>query len=53
VAERKAIADAQKIIATWNARQAGGREPFVVDDEIISADFSRLNPERHPHRRVA
>jgi hypothetical protein len=25
-AERKAIADAQKIVAIWNARQAGGRE---------------------------
>jgi hypothetical protein len=24
-AERKAIADAQKIVAIWNARQAGGR----------------------------
>ena len=25
-AERKAIADAHKIVAVWNARQAGGRE---------------------------
>jgi hypothetical protein len=25
-AERKAVADAQKIVAIWNARQAGGRE---------------------------
>ena len=25
-AERKAIADAQKIVAIWNARQTGGRE---------------------------
>ena len=25
-AERKAIADAQKIVAIWNARQASGRE---------------------------
>src|SRR6516164_10255559 len=25
-AERKAIADAQKIVSIWNARQAGGRE---------------------------
>ena len=25
-ADRKSIADAQKIIAIWNARQAGGRE---------------------------
>jgi len=25
-AERKAIAEAQKIVAIWNARQAGGRE---------------------------
>src|SRR4051794_20972841 len=25
-AERKAIADAEKIVAIWNARQAGGRE---------------------------
>jgi hypothetical protein len=24
-AQRKAIADAQKIVAIWNARQAGGR----------------------------
>ena len=24
-AERKAVADAQKIVAVWNARQAGGR----------------------------
>jgi hypothetical protein len=24
-AERKSIADAQKIVAIWNARQAGGR----------------------------
>jgi hypothetical protein len=24
-AERKAIADVQKIVAIWNARQAGGR----------------------------
>ena len=24
--ERKALADAQKIVAIWNARQAGGRE---------------------------
>ena len=24
-AERKAIAEAQKIVAIWNARQAGGR----------------------------
>ena len=24
-AERKAIADAEKIVASWNARQAGGR----------------------------
>jgi hypothetical protein len=24
-AERKAVADAQKIVAIWNARQAGGR----------------------------
>jgi hypothetical protein len=27
-AERKAIADAQKIVAIWNARQAGGRAPW-------------------------
>jgi hypothetical protein len=25
-AERKAVAEAQKIVAIWNARQAGGRE---------------------------
>jgi hypothetical protein len=25
-AERKAIADAQKVVAVWNARRAGGRE---------------------------
>ena len=25
-AERKAVADAQKIVAIWNARQAGGSE---------------------------
>jgi hypothetical protein len=25
-AERKAVADAQKIVAIWNARQVGGRE---------------------------
>jgi hypothetical protein len=25
-AERKAVADAQKIVAIWNTRQAGGRE---------------------------
>jgi hypothetical protein len=37
-AERKAIADAQKIVAIWNARQAGGRcgstrtsEPRITD----------------------
>ena len=24
-AERKAIVDAQKVVAIWNARQAGGR----------------------------
>jgi hypothetical protein len=27
-AERKALADAQKIVAIWNARQAPGREPW-------------------------
>jgi hypothetical protein len=27
-AERKAIADAPKIVGIWNARQAGGREPW-------------------------
>jgi hypothetical protein len=25
-AQRKAVAEAQKIVAIWNARQAGGRE---------------------------
>jgi hypothetical protein len=32
-AERKAIADAQKIVAIWNARQAGGRAAVVLPDD--------------------
>jgi hypothetical protein len=31
-AERKAIADAQKIVSIWNARQAGGGELWFYDD---------------------
>jgi len=27
-AERRAVAEAQKVVAIWNARQAGGREPW-------------------------
>jgi hypothetical protein len=27
-AERNSIADAQRIVAIWNARQAGGRAPW-------------------------
>jgi hypothetical protein len=29
-AERKAVADAQKIVAIWNGRQAGGRELWAT-----------------------
>jgi hypothetical protein len=31
-AERNAIAEAQKIVAIWNARQAGGRALVLSDD---------------------
>jgi len=43
-AERKAIAEAQKIVAIWNARQAGGRAlPGYGQD--ASVDLSTL--DRH------
>ena len=32
-AARKSIADAQKIVAIWNARQAGGRGALVLPDD--------------------
>jgi hypothetical protein len=39
--ERKAIADAQKIIAIWNARQAGGRalwfHPTTRDHQQVTS----------------
>jgi hypothetical protein len=45
-AERKAIAEAQKIVAIWNARQAGGRalwfHPTTRDhQEVTSAPARR------------
>jgi hypothetical protein len=34
--QHKAIAEAQKIVATWSARQAGGRLPLLITaDELI------------------
>jgi hypothetical protein len=39
-AERKAIADAQMIVAIWNARQTGGRElwfyPTIGAAQLLS-----------------
>jgi hypothetical protein len=32
-AERQATAEAQKIVAIWNARQAGGASPVVLSDD--------------------
>jgi hypothetical protein len=44
-AERKATADAQKIVAIWNARQAGGRELWFYPTigAAIAADFPWLS----------
>jgi hypothetical protein len=43
-AERKAVADAQKIVAIWNARQAGGRELWFYPTigAAIAAGLPRL-----------
>jgi hypothetical protein len=44
-AERKAIADAQKIVAIWNARQAGGRAlwfyPTTRDHQQVTSAPAR------------
>jgi hypothetical protein len=39
-AERKAVADAQKIVAIWNARQAGGRALWFYP--TIGAAIARI-----------
>ena len=40
-AERKAIVDAQKVVAIWNARQAGGRALWFYPTigAAIAADY--------------
>jgi hypothetical protein len=46
--ERKALADAQKIVAIWNARQAGGRPLWLLhDDRTLSGEPSEVN-RLHP-----
>jgi hypothetical protein len=46
--ERKAVADAQKIVAIWNARQAGGRELWFYPTigAAIAAGFPWLGVSR-------
>jgi hypothetical protein len=43
-AERKAIADAQKIVAIWKARQAGGRALCSIRRRAIT---SKLPARQH------
>jgi hypothetical protein len=46
-AERKAVTDAQKIVAIWNARQAGGRTLWFYPT-IGAAIIQSSGRERHP-----
>jgi hypothetical protein len=50
VAERKAAAEAQKIVAIWNARRAGGRQGLVVlwSDALSAASYQRARIFRLP-----
>ena len=47
-AERKAIVDAQKIVAIWNARQAGGRALWFYP--TIGAAIAARRPVAHATR---
>ena len=51
-AERKAIAHAQKIVAIWNARHAGGRALWFYPTigAAIAAGLPRLTVQRHQTR---
>jgi hypothetical protein len=51
-AQRKAIADAQKIVAIWNARQAGGRLLWFYPTigAAIAAGLPWLTVQRHQTR---
>ena len=51
-AQRKAIADAQKIVAIWNARQAGGRSLWFYPTigAAIAAGLPWLTVQRHQTR---
>ncbi len=51
-AERKAAADAQKIVSIWNARQAGGRELWFYPTigAVIAAGVPWLTVQRHQTR---
>ena len=51
-AERKAIVDAQKIVAIWNARQAGGRALWFYPTigAAIAAGLPWLTVQRHQTR---
>ena len=48
--ERKAVAEAQKIVAIWNARQAGGRQSLVVlsNDALSPGSYQRARIFRPP-----
>jgi hypothetical protein len=45
-AERKAIADAQKIVAIWNARQAGGRALWFYPTKRAHQQVTSAPPRR-------
>jgi hypothetical protein len=49
-AERKTVAEAQKIVAIWNARprQAGGRQSLVAlsNDALSQASYQRASTPR-------
>ena len=51
-AQRKAIADAHKIVAIWNARQAGGRSLWFYPTigAAIAAGLPWLTVQRHQTR---
>jgi hypothetical protein len=51
-AQRKAIADAQKIVTIWNARQAGGRSLWFYPTigAAIAAGLPWLTVQRHQTR---
>ena len=43
-AERNSIADAQRIVAIWNARQAGGRAPWFYPTIGAAIAAARMVP---------